>query len=86
MYICMYMCWNVGRPEHLPQDQRLDHSCGALRYHMEGLNEEVKAEVHSHLEAAVTNFLANARWRFVDPDGPRIPKVDHKKEQPIMFK
>ena len=66
--------------------QRLSHSVDALRAHLEGLNNAAKAELQRHLEAAVTNFLANARWRFIDPNGPKVAKVDHSKEEPIMYK
>ena len=43
-------------------------------------------EVQSHLGSAIANFVANARWRFIDGNGPKIAKVDHKEEQPIMWK
>lgn len=42
------------------------------------------AEVQDHLNTAVSNFVANAKYRFVDGHGPRIGKVSAK--EPLMWK
>lgn len=42
------------------------------------------AEVQDHLNTAVSNFVANVKYRFVDGHGPRIGKVSAK--EPLMWK
>ena len=49
------------------------------------MNSEKRSEVEAHLSAAVNNFIANARWRFVDPNGERIEKVVEE-DEPLMWK
>ncbi|ELU10759.1 hypothetical protein CAPTEDRAFT_167427 [Capitella teleta] len=69
----------------LPVEQRLDNACNGLRPHLEALNHTLWCEVQDHLNAAVNNFIANGRYRFIDPDGPRIGNVNHETEDPIMY-
>ena len=51
---------------------------------MEKLNKDKAEEVASHIKAAIENVVENVRWRFVNPSGPRVPKVTIK--EPIMWK
>ena len=46
------------------------------------LNTRKKLELDDHLGTAVTNFMANIQWRFLNPNGPRIEKVT--KDEPLM--
>ena len=46
------------------------------------LNTQKKLELDDHLGTAVTNFMANIQWRFLNPNGPKIEKVT--KEDPLM--
>lgn len=60
-------------------------SCSNLKVRLLELNAIKLAEVESHLAAAINNFIANARWRFVDEHGERIAKV-LVTEEPLMWK
>ncbi|XP_076440742.1 glycogen debranching enzyme-like isoform X2 [Babylonia areolata] len=61
---------------------RVDKCCEALQRHLEHLNAQKEAEVRDHLHTAVHNFVANARYRYVAGDGPRLGKVT--REEPLM--
>ena len=74
---------SIFRPS-LSEDDRISAACYELREHLDRLNGAKYSEVHSHLEAAVTNLIANARYRFIDGNGPKIEKVSEK--EPIMYK
>ena len=56
-----------------------------MRQRLEELNRVKYEEVQSHLAATVNNFIANARWRFVDPNGEKIPQV-LVDDEPLMWK
>ena len=60
-------------------------SCAPLRKRLEDINRGQLAAVTSHVQAAVNNYIANAKWRFVDANGDRIAKVLVDKE-PLMWK
>ena len=68
----------------LSEEDRINSCCAAFRGRLDELNAEKYNEVQSHLEAAMTNVIANARWRFVDQHGEKVEKVTPK--QPIMWK
>ena len=63
----------------------MTNACETLRQRLEDLNRVKIEEVQSHLAAAVKNFVANARWRFVDGNGEKLPKV-LENDAPIMWK
>ena len=67
----------------LSDANRKAECCAAFRQHLETLNTEMHNEINSHLEAAVNNIIANARYRFLEPSGPKIGKVTEK--EPLMF-
>ena len=46
------------------------------------LNAEKERVLQDHLNCAVGNFIANARWRFVNPGGPRLGAVTP--DEPLM--
>jgi glycogen debranching enzyme len=66
------------------EDDKINASCDALRQKLEELNHNQYITVKDHLDKAIDNFVANARWRFVDPGGPRLPIVSEK--EPLMYK
>ncbi len=74
----------ASRRPGMSESDRVNTCCHDLRCHLEALNAAKFGEVQSHLEAAVTNLMANARWRFIDGNGPRVDKVSAK--EPIMYK
>ena len=66
-------------------NQHREASCAALRRRLDEINARQLGEVNAHLEQALTNFVANARWRFVDAHGERVPEVVAN-DQPLMWK
>ena len=68
----------------MSEDEKINAACGALRQKLEELNHAQYETIQSHLDKAVDNFIANARWRFVDPGGPRVARVSDK--EPLMYK
>jgi glycogen debranching enzyme len=57
--------------------------CDCLKSELTRLNQQKEAEIADHINKAVDNYVANAKYRFVDHHGPRIPAVT--KDQPLMF-
>ena len=51
---------------------------------MRDLCGEKEQMVISHIGTAIKNFIANARYRFVSEDGPKLGKVTLK--EPLMHK
>ena len=74
----------MNRPSWISEDDRITASCNALRQKLEQINDQEYAVIQGHLDSAVDNFIANARWRFVNPGGPRIARVSEK--DPLMYK
>jgi len=68
----------------MSRDDRMKNASNSLRHRLMQLNDATAGAIHGHLECAVTNFIANGRWRFIDGNGPRIPRV--AVEEPIMWK
>lgn len=46
------------------------------------MNRERLNALNDHLNTAVDNYIANIKWRFLSPDGPKIKKVT--KKEPLM--
>ncbi|PVD23275.1 hypothetical protein C0Q70_16541, partial [Pomacea canaliculata] len=74
--------YNTDRPNVLSREERIQKCCEAFMERLIQLNQEKVCEINDHIAAAVDNFLANARWRFVDPKGPLVGKVT--KDEPLM--
>lgn len=72
----------ASRPNVLSREERIQKCCEAFMERLMQLNQEKVCEINDHIAAAVDNFLANARWRFVDPKGPLVGKVT--KDEPLM--
>ena len=66
-------------------EQHREASCAALKNRLNDINAQKRNEVNHHLAEALKNFVANARWRFVDPDGERVPVVVAN-DAPLMWK
>lgn len=66
----------------LSEEDRVFGCCADFRHKLEQLNASKYNELCSHLDAAVHNFIANARYRFVESGGPKIGKVTAK--EPLM--
>lgn len=63
-------------------EERIQQACKSLKAELERLNAVAKAAMMRHLSAVVRNFVANARYRFVDSNGLKLGKVTT--EQKIM--
>ena len=72
------------RPGATSRSQRITQCCNDLKRKLVELNSRRKAELEDHLGMAVTNYLANIQWRFLNPNGPKIEMVT--KEEPLMHK
>lgn len=72
------------RPGVTNREQRIKACCDCLRGDLEALNNTRLSALHDHLNAAVNNYMANIRWRFLDPNGPKVEQVT--KRQPLMHK
>lgn len=72
-----------SQPDNVNRDARITNACNALRQRLYELNNATTNTVYGHINCAIENFLANGRWRFLDPNGPRIPAVSEK--EPIMW-
>ncbi|XP_052775290.1 glycogen debranching enzyme-like isoform X2 [Mya arenaria] len=74
--------YNTDRPGATSRSQRIQVCCDMLRRDLETMNSEKTNALLDHLNEAVTNFLANIRWRFLDPKGPKHKIVT--KKDPLM--
>lgn len=72
------------RPGVSSRVERIQRCCADFKAKLEDLNRHKMAEVQDHLNTAVSNFVANVKYRFVDGHGPRIGKVSAK--EPLMWK
>ncbi|XP_074640295.1 glycogen debranching enzyme-like [Tubulanus polymorphus] len=75
--------YNRPIPGIINEEQRLDHCCKQLQTQLEILNHHCYEEIMEHLQKAVDNILANARYRFLDSHGLRLGTVT--KKTPIMW-
>lgn len=75
----------LGKNENeLPISQgEAEAAAEKLRTKLKSLNHDKINEIKHHLQAAVGNVLANARYRFYDPYGLRLSKVTL--DTPIMW-
>ncbi|XP_055887026.1 glycogen debranching enzyme-like isoform X1 [Biomphalaria glabrata] len=72
---------NFG-PGVFSRADRIAKCCEALTEHLIVLNANKEREVQDHIKCAIGNFIANAKWRFVNPAGPKISQVTEK--EPLM--
>ena len=79
---CANLKLYIHRPGCTSRSQRISQCCNELRHKLMELNTRKKLELDDHLGTAVTNFMANIQWRFLNPNGPRIEKVT--KDEPLM--
>jgi len=77
-------CFLAHRPDSTSRDDRINNATNELRRQLFTLNDQMAATIGGHLNSAVNNYIANGRWRFVDRNGDRLPRVDS--EKPIMWK
>ena len=64
-------------------DGDVDRACDQLRSHIKRLNNANYRTVSGHLEQAIVNVVANARYRFVAKEGPQLGQVSIN--QPLMW-
>ena len=85
--IYVYRAWvDVFRSDDIQDvEQHREASCAALKNRLNDINAQKRNEVNHHLAEALKNFEANARWRFVDPHGERVPAVVAN-DAPLMWK
>ncbi|CAL1548001.1 unnamed protein product [Lymnaea stagnalis] len=74
--------YNTDRPGVFSRTDRINKCCEALTEELVALNGQKDRETQDHINCAIGNFIANARWRFVNPAGPRIPQVTES--EPLM--
>ncbi|XP_070195748.1 glycogen debranching enzyme-like isoform X2 [Littorina saxatilis] len=69
-------------PSVLNRSERVEKCCESLRDHLEHLNRQKEAEICDHINQAIENFIANARYRFVADYGNRLGQVTI--DEPLM--
>lgn len=62
---------------------RINKCCEVLTADLVEWNAAKEKEIRDHVNCAISNFIANVRWRFINPDGPKIGKVTE--EHPLMY-
>jgi len=90
-HFCIFPCFNsymfpyknIFRPGCTSRAERIQKCNESLRKHIETMNNIRLTTLADHLNAAVTNYIANVRWRFLDRKGPQLGAVT--KEEPLMF-
>lgn len=84
MYQYFKQLLSVFRPGVSSRAERIQRCCEEFRAKLEELNRHKFAEMQDHINAAISNFVANVKYRFVDGHGPRVGKVTA--EEPLMWK
>lgn len=72
------------RPGVLNRQERITKCCDSLRARLNELNGAKERDIEEIIKVAVENFVANVRWRFLDPNGPQVGTVTGKK--PLMHR
>ncbi|XP_063431014.1 glycogen debranching enzyme-like [Mytilus trossulus] len=75
--------YNTDRPGVQSRQERIDVCSKVLRHRLDELATEKENMVINHIGKALENFIANARYRYVTGDGPKLGKVTAK--EPLMF-
>ncbi|KAK3584948.1 hypothetical protein CHS0354_009632 [Potamilus streckersoni] len=78
----VFYYFNTDRPGVFSREERIRVCCEDLKRTLTELNEARIAEISGHIQVAVTNYVANAKWRFVNPDGEKLGTVTMK--EPLM--
>lgn len=76
--------YNVFRQDCFDEDSRKRKCAEAFRSKLQWLNEEVRKEIQAHLNYAIENCLAGARYERVQADGPQIKGISVK--YPLFMK
>ena len=63
-------------------EEKLDEYCHMLREKLQQMNDKMSREIGHHIDAAIDNFLANVRYRFLAGDGPKLHRVTT--DEPLM--
>ena len=71
-------------PNVFSRPERVEKCCEALTQRLIQLNQQKEEEVGDHINAAIENFIGNAHYRFVNPDGPRLGQVTD--DEPLMHR
>ena len=66
------------------EEERIAACCEEFRHKLDAINHHRYTELTNHINKAVSNVVANTRWRFLAADGPRIGTVTNR--EPIMWK
>ena len=66
------------------RDERINACCNELSEKLDELNNQKIGEVGNHINTAINNYVANARYRYVDPHGPCLGYVTEK--EPLMHR
>ena len=74
----------ISRGDANNEEDRVNKCCDSFRARVQQLNDDKYRELQSHLDAAVNNLIANGRYRFLDPSGPKCTIMNAK--NPIMYK
>lgn len=74
--------YNINRLEIGNSEEKLDDYCHMLREKLQQMNDQVGRDTGHHIDAAINNFLANVRYRFLAGDGPRVHRVTT--DEPLM--
>ncbi|XP_055546632.1 glycogen debranching enzyme isoform X2 [Wyeomyia smithii] len=76
--------YNVFRPDCFDEDSRKRKCAEVFRSRLQWLNEEVRKEIQGHLDYAIENCLAGARYERVQADGPQVKGISLK--YPLFMK
>lgn len=75
-------CGGDEGPNVFSRQDRIIKCSDALRDHIYSLNMEKEKEVAGHIGTAIENFIANARYRYVEHSGPQLGTVTE--DEPLM--
>jgi glycogen debranching enzyme len=68
--------YNVFRPDCFDEDTRI-RKCGeSFRKTLESYNQRIRDELNNHMNYAIDNALAGARYERVQHDGPKFRTID----------
>ena len=67
--------YNMGQGSGEDEAARVERCCENLRHRLDELNAIKYDEMQSHMRQASANYIANARYRFLEGGGPRLGKV-----------
>lgn len=72
----------ILRKDCFDEESRVKKCSEKFKEKIERLNSAVESRINAHLDAAVNNVVATARYFRVQTDGPKIPLVTLK--EPIV--